>query len=133
LAVIRTGSENGAVTKHVAIGWFPRGELEKARALWPNLFEGWAVSSHLDYCRAVERHLRQLELPTGTDILLAPIEVKHFVKWCAREDLDSAAADSRSKYAIEVATRGRVQSWPPPGGEPCWCGRGKAYKACCGA
>jgi hypothetical protein len=121
------------VAKYVAIGWFPAGELEKARALWPNLVSGWGVSSHLEYCRAVDRHLRQLELLGDTEVLLAPIEVKHFVKWCAREGVDSAAPKSRARYATDVATRGRVQSWPPAHGEPCWCGRDKTYEACCGA
>jgi hypothetical protein len=120
------------VTKYLAIGWFPAGELEKARVLWPNLLPGWGVSSHLEYCRAFDRHLRQLELLADTDVLLAPIEVKYFVKWCAREGVDSAAAESRSRYATTIATRGRVQPWPPLRGMPCWCGRGKAYEACCG-
>jgi hypothetical protein len=121
------------VAKHVAIGWFPAGELEKAVALWPNLLHGWGVSSYVDYCRAVDRRLRQLGLPEGTTVVLAPIEVKHFVKWCAREGVDSAAADSRSMYATEVATRGRVRPWPPAPTKRCWCGRDEAYESCCGA
>jgi hypothetical protein len=120
------------VTKQVAIGWFPAGELEKALAQWPNLLAGWGVSGYAEYCRAVDRHLRELELPEGTGILLAPIEVKHFVKWCAREGVDSAAPDSRSMYATEVATRGRVRPWPPAAGKRCWCGRDAAYESCCG-
>ena len=120
------------MAKHVAIGWFPAGELEKALALWPNLLAGWGVASHRDYCHAVDRHLRELELAADTDVLLAPIEVKHFVKWCAREGVDSAASESRSMYATEVATRGRVRQWPPPHGKRCWCGRDEAYENCCG-
>jgi hypothetical protein len=120
------------VTKHVAIGWFPAGELENALAIWPNLLDGWGVSGYVDYCRAVDRRLRQLDLPEGADVVLAPIEVKHFVKWCAREGVDSAASDSRSMYASEVATRGRVRPWPPAPGKRCWCGRDEAYQTCCG-
>ena len=116
----------------MAIGWFPAGELEKALALWPSLLDGWGVSSHVDYCRAVDHHLRQLELGDDTHVLLAPIEVKHFVKWCARAGVDSGAPDSRSMYATEVATRGRVRDWPPAQGKRCWCGRDEAYESCCG-
>jgi hypothetical protein len=123
----------GTVTNYVAIGWFPAGELERARAMWPKLLEGWDVASHADYCHEVDRHLRQLEFGGDTQVLLAPIEVKYFVKWCAREGVDSAAADSRSKYATQVATRGRVQLWPPPPAKSCWCGREKAYEDCCGS
>jgi hypothetical protein len=121
------------VTKYLAVGWFPPGELEKARVLWPNLVAGWNVASHLDYCRAFDRHLRELELGADTRVLLAPIEVKYFIRWCAREGVDSAAANSRSAYATEVAARGRVQEWPPEPDRPCWCGRDKPYEACCGA
>ena len=109
------------MTKHVAIGWFPAGELEKALALWPNLLDGWGVSGYAEYCRAVDHHLRQLEFGSETDVLLAPIEVKHYVKWCAREGLDSASPESRTSYAMEVATRGRTRPWPPAPGKRCWC------------
>jgi len=67
------------MTTYLAIGWFPPGQLEKARVLWPNLLAGWRVSSHRDYCREVDRHLRQLELGADAHVLLAPIEVKPFV------------------------------------------------------
>ena len=120
------------VTKYLAIGWFPAGELERARVLWPNMLAGWAVASHRDYCYEVDRHLRQLDIPEDTRVLLAPIEVKPFIKWCAREGVDSAAPDSRSKYATTIATRGRVQPWPPAADRPCWCGRGQTYEDCCG-
>jgi hypothetical protein len=131
--MVRADGENEGVTKYLAIGWFPSGELEKARVLWPNLLDGWGVASHRDYCRTVDRHLRQLEVATDTHVLLAPIEVKPFIRWCAQEGVDSAASESRSKYATTVATRGRVQPWPPEHGQPCWCGRDKTYEACCGA
>jgi hypothetical protein len=122
------------VTSYVAVGWFPAAQLEKARVLWPDLLGGWeVVSSYQDYCRAVDRHLRQLDLPGDTQVLLAPIEVKHFVKWCAQHGADPAAPASRAGYAKEVATRGRVQEWPPAPDRPCWCGGDKMYGACCGA
>ena len=117
----------------MAVGWFPAGELEKAISLWPQLVADWDVSGYLEYCHAFDRHLRALVLPDGVEVLLAPIEVKHYVKWCAAAGLDSGAAESRSSYASEVATRGRVQKWPPPPGKRCWCGRDVAYESCCGA
>jgi hypothetical protein len=120
------------VTKNVAVGWFPAGELEKALGLWPNLLEGWNVSTHHDYCRSVDSHLRQLELLPDANVLLARIEVKNLIKWCARERMDPASPQSRAAYATEVATRGRVQQWPPRPGHRCWCGSGDAYETCCG-
>ena len=120
------------MAKRVAVGWFPAGELEQALALWPALLEGWGVSGYAEYCHGVDRHLRALDLPDGAEIVLAPIEVKYFVKWCAREGVDSAAPDSRSMYATDVATRGRVRPWPPKPGKRCWCGRDEAYETCCG-
>lgn len=120
------------MTKRVAVGWFPAGELEKALALWPNLVAGWDVASYVDYCHAVDRHLRELELPPDTSVLLVPIEVKYFLRWCAKEGMDAAAAESRSNYATTIATRGRVRPWPPPRDKRCWCGRDEAYEDCCG-
>ena len=123
---------NGGVTKHIAVGWFPVGELEKALALWPGLVAGWGVSSYEEYCRAVDTHLRQLDLGPDTSVLLAPIEVKYFVKWCANEGVDAAEPSSRSKYATTIATRGRTRPWPPAPDKGCWCGRDEAYALCCG-
>jgi hypothetical protein len=124
--------EDVEVTKRVAVPWFPAGQLEQALAIWPTLLDGWGVSGYPEYCRAVDRHLRELALPEDSEVLLAAVDVKHFVKWCARAGLDSAAPDSRSAYAMDLATRGRVRSWPPPAGKGCWCGRDEAYELCCG-
>jgi hypothetical protein len=100
--------------------------------MWPSLLAGWDVANHREYCRAVDRHLRELDVPADSHVLLAPIEVKYFVKWCSRHDADPAAPDSRAGYAKEVATRGRVQPWPPAPDRPCWCGRDNTYENCCG-
>jgi hypothetical protein len=125
-------SHNGAVAKKIAIGWFPAGELEKALALWPALVAGWGVNGYAEYCRHIDHQLRALELDADTSVLLSPIEVKHFVKWCAKAALDSAAPESRSQYASEVATRGRARPWPPKPEKGCWCGRDESYELCCG-
>ena len=127
------GLRRWGVTKRVAVGWFPPGELEKALAMWPFLLAGWQVANHVEYCRVVDRHLRELDVPPDSAVLLAPIQVKHFVKWCGREGLDPAAHETRSTYAMEVAARGRGRQWPPSPGKGCWCGRNAAYEDCCGA
>ena len=119
--------------KSVAIGWFPAGQFEQAVALWPDLVAGWRVSGFTEYCHAFDRHLRELELLPDTSVLLAAIDVKHYLKWCAQAGLDSGSPESRSRYAAEVATRGRAQPWPPKTGKRCWCGRDEAYENCCGA
>ena len=121
------------MAKRVAVGWFPSGEYEQAVVLWPQLVAGWGVSSYREYTRAVDHHLRELELLPDAEVLLAPIEVKHYVRWCDREGVDPAAAESRTSYAMEVTTRGRARVWPPPHGRRCWCGRDDAYETCCGA
>jgi hypothetical protein len=121
------------VTKHIAVGWFPAGELEKALALWPDIVAGWGVSSYVDYCRSVDAHLRQLDLGPDTSVLLAPIEVKYYVRWCTKEGVDPAVSSSRSRYATTIATRGRTRAWPPAADKGCWCGRDAAYAECCGA
>jgi hypothetical protein len=125
--------EDDGVTKKIAIGWFPAGELEKALALWPGLVAGWGVSTYAEYCKGVDAHLRQLDLGPDASVLLAPIEVKQFLKWCATEGVDPAEPSSRSKYATTIATRGRVRPWPPAPEKGCWCGRDESYANCCGA
>jgi hypothetical protein len=121
------------VTKYIAVGWFPPQEFEKALALWPGLVAGWGVTSYASYCRGVDEHLRALDLGPDSSILVAPIEVKYFVKWCAKEGVDPAEPSSRSTYATTIATRGRVRPWPPTPTADCWCGRGEPYAECCGA
>ena len=121
------------MVKRVAVGWFPAGQYEQAVALWPQLVAGWNVSDYREYTRAVDHHLRELELLPDHEVLLAPIELQHYLKWCAREVVDSAAAESRTTYAMEVVTRGRGRPWPPPAGKRCWCGRDEPYETCCGA
>jgi hypothetical protein len=120
------------VPKHVAVGWFPEGELEKALALWPGLVATWNVRTYADYCRGVDAHLRALELEPGTSVVLAPIEVKYFLRWCSKEGLDPAEPASRSRYATTIATRGRTRKWPPDAHKGCWCGRDESYADCCG-
>jgi hypothetical protein len=120
------------MSKKIAIGWFPAGELEKALAIWPNLLEGWNVNGYASYCHAVDHRLRQLELTDDAEVLLAPINVKHYTRWCTRDGLDAGEPDSRSKYASDVVTRGRGRPWPPKPGKRCWCGRDAAYETCCG-
>jgi hypothetical protein len=120
------------VAKNLAIGWFPAGELETAKALWPHLLHGWDAATYADYCRAIDRQLRELEVVPGTVVLLAQIRVKQFIAWCARERVDPASPDSRAAYATETATRGRVRQWPPKPRQRCWCGSGESYAECCG-
>jgi hypothetical protein len=124
--------EDGRMTRKVAVGWFPADELEKALALWPGLVAGWEVHTYVEYCRGVDRHLRQLDLGPDATVVLAPIEVKYYVKWCANEGRDPAEPSSRAAYATTIATRGRVRSWPPGPDKACWCGRDESYALCCG-
>jgi hypothetical protein len=122
-----------AVPRTLAVAWFPPNQLELALSFWPELAEGWEDRSHAAYCRFVDRKLRQIPRDDGTRILVATVEVKPFVKWCAAEGLDPASATARERYAVQVATRGRVREWPGEPDKPCWCGRGDRYDTCCGA
>jgi hypothetical protein len=121
------------VAKTIAVAWFPPGQLELALSLWPELAEGWEDRSHAAYCRFVDRKLRAVPRDEGTRILIASVDVKPYVKWCSSEGLDPAAPTARERYAVEVATRGRVREWPGPADKRCWCGRGDTRASCCGA
>jgi hypothetical protein len=121
------------VTRKVVAGWFPEGELEKAVALWPELIEGWDVHSYSDYCKAVDEHLRALDLGNDVEVSLAPIEVRRFIRWCSKVGADPSASTSRSKYATTMAARRRVRAWPPGPGQGCWCGKDLPYAECCGS
>src|SRR5262249_23746017 len=70
VGALADGGETCLVTKYVAVGWFPAGELERARSLWPDLLADWDVSGYAEYCHEVDRHLRQLEFGTETQVLL---------------------------------------------------------------
>jgi uncharacterized protein YecA (UPF0149 family) len=68
----------------------------------------------------------------GTTPSIAPIVVAELDAYAAERDLDPGEASTRSRYAADLARLGRTRPWPPGRNEPCWCGSGRKYKACCG-
>lgn len=110
----------------VAVGWFPREQHADALRGWPDLHDDLADAD--DYCRHIERHLRELVEATGRRPRIAPLTVKELLELQEREGLD--AADARARLAADLHRRGEALDWPPGRNDPCWCGSGRKYKRC---
>jgi uncharacterized protein YecA (UPF0149 family) len=96
------------------------------------LAEDWADTPHDAYCRHVERQLREVaEVVAPHMMAVAPLRLAEYLPWCEREGVDPEEA--RARYAADLSRRGGAIPWPPARNAPCWCGRGRKYKRCCGA
>ncbi|MCU4186737.1 SEC-C domain-containing protein [Acidiferrimicrobium sp. IK] len=116
----------------MSLAWFPRGEWEKATAVWPDLLEGMPAD-HAEYSRRIEARLKRLarSLP-GHPVRVGSMTVDGLTAFSADDGADPGSGQARSSYAAELARRGEAKQWPPGRNAPCWCGSGRKYKACCG-
>jgi hypothetical protein len=116
----------------ISVTWFPNDEYDKALATWPELADEWG-DVHPEYCRRLEKRMREL---TAHGILIrsvAPIWIDKYVAWCNERDDDPAHEGSRAAYAADLERLGGTVPWPPRRNERCWCGSGDKYKSCCGS
>jgi SEC-C motif len=125
----------------LAWAWVPAEDYAAALALWPDLADGLTVTgpagsvpSHEGYCRALQTRLMAAAHAGAHRVIVAPVRVAAFQRWCTqhRHQPDAAA---RAQYVATLAGRGdaRVIGWPPGRNQPCWCGSGRKYKKCCAA
>ncbi len=120
----------------LALAWFPADEYPVALARWPELAtEGAAkgAKDHAQYNRALQRTLQNYADTGQTRLFVAPIRIRPYLDWCARQGKDPA--EGRAGYCAELARRrdpGLI-AWPPGRNERCWCGSGRKYKQCCGS
>jgi len=115
----------------VAVAWFPAGEYERALAAWPELAEEWETVPHAEYCRRLEKDMREL---TAHGLLIrgvAPLSIDGYVAWCTERGRDPAASGARAEYAADRERQGTTLPWPPAARAPCWCGSGAKYEECC--
>jgi tetratricopeptide (TPR) repeat protein len=128
----------------MAFGWFPPGEFAAALAAWPQLASEWGTSDHVEYCRALQRHLCAFAETDQAAAVAGPawivsIRVEAFRAWCAHTGRDPATGLSRAGYAAEQARTAvtgtqteDMIAWPPARNDRCWCRSGRKYKQCCG-
>ena len=125
-------SDHAAEEEHVAVAlaWFPSGEYERARELWPSLDEDWHGVTHTEYCARLDGHAKWMRRHGVTIRAIAPIHVDPFLAWCAERGEDPE--DSRAPYAADRFRTGDAIAWPPGRNDPCWCQSGRKHKKCCG-
>jgi tetratricopeptide (TPR) repeat protein len=119
-------------TMVVSLAWFPRGEWEKAAAVWPDLLDE-LPADHTAYSHRIEARMKRLARTlAGHPLRVAPMTVDGLTEFSAKADEPPGTGEARSSYAAEIARRGDALAWPPGRNAPCWCGSGRKYKTCCG-
>jgi hypothetical protein len=114
----------------VALAWFPRDELARARERLPALAEELGDADA--YCRATELLLRQAAHRFARHPVLAPVTVDALEAYAAEHGVAADSAEAQSGLAAELAGEDAVMAWPPERNAPCWCGSQRKYKRCCG-
>lgn len=120
----------GARNVQVSLAWFPQEEWDEARTRWPDLAD-YNPADHREYCHTMEGRAKLLARRLGQDPSISPIHVDELETFAAERLLPADSGEARSGLAAEVARTGRAVVWPPGRNDPCWCGSGAKYKACC--
>lgn len=125
----------------LAYAWLPADEFALIEQRWPDIAaedsvrDGEALVDHGEYCRRLERTLREASDAGVRRLRVAALRREAFDAWvtaAGREGEDETAL--RAGYAAELNRRRvDVVAWPPGRNERCWCGSGVKYKKCCAA
>ncbi|WP_375503669.1 SEC-C metal-binding domain-containing protein [uncultured Jatrophihabitans sp.] len=125
----------------LAYAWLPADEFALIEQLWRDIAtedsmrDGGRLVGHGEYCRRLERTLREAADAGLRRLRVATLRRAAFDHWVAEEGRggeDEAAL--RAGYAAELSRCGvDVAAWPPGRNERCWCGSGVKYKKCCAA
>jgi tetratricopeptide (TPR) repeat protein len=132
----------GSARSPVMWAWLPAEEYAALTERWPDLADSALVLnesgdlvSHPQYCRRMERRIREASEAGVAGIRISPLRWSEFTKWVADNHPDEDdAAQLRAWYAADLGRDwSRVIAWPPGRNDPCWCGSRRKYKKCCGA
>lgn len=135
-------SEQRGAGVELAYAWLPAEEFARIEQRWPDIAgedsvrdEAGALVDHAEYCRRLERTLRQAADSGLRRLRVATLRREAFDAWVAeagREGEDEA--ELRAGYAANLSRRRtEVVAWPPGRNERCWCGSDAKYKKCCAA
>jgi tetratricopeptide (TPR) repeat protein len=114
--------------------FWPELEYERVDERWPEVLEATGADDWEDYRRRqqavivgwAQRHRASLWQVTGS--------AAGFAEFLAAEGLDEASADLVSlaeRYGGYLVEEGEPLPLPPDREDPCWCGSGREYQACC--
>jgi len=132
----------GSARSPVTWAWLPAEEYAELTERWPDLADSALVLnetgdlvSYPQYCRRMERRIREASEAGVAGIRIVSLRWSEFTKWVADNHPDEDdAARLRARYAADLGRdRSRVIAWPPGRNDPCWCGSRRKYKKCCGA
>jgi len=134
LAKALGGSENAdgpaGETVSPVIFWFPRGDFDRARSLWPSdpSLDGTDFPGQ---CRRIELFLRSFPFGRVSGWIL-PIRIQGYLSWCTAEGAAPEDIASLDRYGDQAIPAARLLPWPPAPREPCWCQSAETYADCCG-
>lgn len=96
----------------------------------PRIPRASSRSSHADYCRRMDGHIKWMRAHGVHVRAVAPIVVDEFIGWC--EERGEDPEEARAQYGADRYRLGGGIDWPPGRNESCWCGSARKYKKCCG-
>lgn len=113
--------------------WLSEEDEREARERWPD----WVIGLREDEpfgerAARMERSLRARRADGDGPFVVVTIDLERYAEWCAAEGHDPADRRSRGTFAAREHDARAGRRWPPGRNEPCWCGRGRKYKRCCG-
>ena len=131
----------GAGAPPVAWGWFPADEYADALLHWPDLATSEILRDadgfveHAEYCRRLERRLREASESGVSGIRLVPFRWAEFTRWVEENQAEEdEPRQLRARFSADLSRDpSRIVPWPRGRNEPCWCGSGRKYKKCCAA
>lgn len=132
-ASILLGDDLGEGAEAVLLVW-PEQEYERVDEQWPEVLEATGADDWEDYRRRHQvlimswqrRHRAPLWQVTGT--------ADGFAEFLVEVEADPMSVDLVSvarRYGDYLADRAEPQPLPPERDDPCWCGSGLTYQACC--
>ncbi len=131
----------GAGAPPVAWGWFPADEYADALVHWPDLAaseilrDADGLVEHAEYCRRLERRLREASESGVSGIRLVAFRWAEFTRWVEEnQPEEDEPRQLRAQFSADLSRDpSRIVPWPRGRNELCWCGSGRKYKKCCAA
>lgn len=114
--------------KDVEFAFWPRRELSRANALWPDL----VTTTDLQFAALSRMNEDVMFRIHRGRVTLVPFTVAGLFAFVCRTGSDPMDKNSRDAYQAELIRTGSAISWPPGRNEQCWCGSSSKYKKCCG-
>ncbi len=114
--------------------WLSEAAEHLARERWPGWADGLVIDEPFDDRAArMEMTMRRRRADGDGSLEVVTIDLERYAAWCEEQECDPAHRSSRGTFVTVERDAGAGRPWPPNRNEPCWCGKDRKYKRCCGS